>query len=319
MPIMKHGPTHSVASHHIGLPSALILAAAVLAAATAAPLARAAQGDEEIVSVSSKAWKGYVRDKLPDGSLAPEYYAFGNGGRVSGPMVDTTIDKLSFMDIAKVVARPLANRRYVPASDPEKTKLLIMVYWGTTTGVKDPSNQAVFDAAQASQAVVPPPQPSQTSGPVNQAFVGPGSRQTIDDASLDLMMVANRQRENADLRNAMLLGYESELAETANLENTALKGAREGLMSDLEDNRYFVILMAYDFQTAWKMKKHKLLWETRISLRQRGNDFGKRLPEMVLNAEKYFGEDTDGLVRNRIPEGRVDIGEPKVIDNPGEK
>ena len=117
----------------------------------------------------------------------------------------------------------------------------------------------------------------------------------------------------------MLLGYESELAETANLENTALKGAREGLMSDLEDNRYFVILMAYDFQTAWKMKKHKLLWETRISLRQRGNDFGKRLPEMVLNAEKYFGEDTDGLVRNRIPEGRVDIGEPKVIDNPGEK
>jgi hypothetical protein len=40
---------------------------------------------------------------------------------------------------------------------------------------------------------------------------------------------------------------------------------------------------------------------------------------MVLNAAKYLGEDTDGLVRNRIPEGRVEVGEPKVIDNPGEK
>jgi hypothetical protein len=283
-------------------------------------LARAAQGDEEIVAVSSKAWKGYVRAKLPDGSPVPEYYAFGNGGRISGPMADTTIDKLSFMDIAKVVAKPLADRKYVPGTDPNSTNLLIMVYWGTTTGAKDPSNSAIFDAAQSSQAVVPPPsQPSKTGGGMNPAFVGPGSRQTIDDTSLEMMMIANRQRDNADLRNAMLLGYDSELAETANLENTALKGTREGLVSDLEDNRYFVILMAYDFQTAWKQKRHKLLWETRISLRQRGNDFGKRLPEMVLNAAKYLGEDTDGLVRNRIPEGRVEVGEPKVIDNPGEK
>lgn len=284
------------------------------------PAARAATGDEEIVAVSSRAWKGYVRAKLPDGSLAPEYYAFANGGRVNGPMADTTIDKLKFIDVARVVAKPLADRMYLPASDPAATKLLIMVYWGTTTGTKDPSNQAIYDVAQASQAVIPPPsQPNRTAGGVNQAFVGPGSRQTIDESSVEMLMLADRQRKETNLRNAMLLGYDSELAETAGLENTALRGGRDSLIGDLEDNRYFVVLMAYDFQAAWKEKKHKLLWETRISLRQRGNDFEKRLPEMALNAAKYFGEDTDGLIRNRIPEGRVEVGEPKVVDNPREK
>jgi hypothetical protein len=74
--------------------------------------------------------------------------------------------------------------------------------------------------------------------------------------------------------------------------------------------------MAYDFQMMWKEKKHKLLWETRISLRQRGNDFGRQLPAMMLYASHFFGEETDGLVRNPIPEGHVEVGEPTVIATP---
>lgn len=283
------------------------------------PEARAAKGDEEIVAISSRAWKGYVRPKLADGTFAPQTYAFGNGGHMSGPMADSTIDKLDFMDIARVIAKPLADRKYFPATDPNKTDLLIMVYWGTTTGTRDPSNKAIFDIAQASQAPVLPPAGPPPPGGSNAPAAGPGSRQTIDDTSLELMMLANKQRNDADVRNAMLLGYESELAETSILENTALSGSREALISDLEDNRYFVVLMAYDFRVAWKQKKHKLLWETRISLRQRGNDFGKRLPEMMANAERYFGEDSDGLIRNQIPEGRVEVGEPKVIEGPEQK
>jgi hypothetical protein len=299
---------------------ATLLALALLGLLLPRPAADAAKGDEEIIAVSSRAWRGYVRAKLPDGTLAPETYVFAKGGHVSGAMADNTIDKLDFLDIARIVAKPLADRKYVPAFDPEKTNLMIMVYWGTTMGANDPGMQATYNVAQSTQAVVPPPPPPPPNRGTAPANNGPGSNtQTIDSMSLELMMMANRQRDSADMKNAMLLGYDSELAETTGLENTALRGARESLINDLEDDRYFVILMAYDFQVLWKEKKHRLLWETRISLRQRGNDFGKRLPEMMLNASRYFGSDTDGLVRNRIPEGRVEVGEPKVIENPPEK
>jgi hypothetical protein len=295
------------------------LAAALCAAIPLSPVARAAEGDEVIVSVASRAWRGYVRTKLPDGTFEPETFAFGNGGKMTGAIVDDTLDKLSFMQIASLVAKPLAERRYLPATDAAKTNLLIMIYWGVTTGTNDPSVSATYDIAQSSQGLnpVPPPPPPRGTQQANRG--APSNTQTIDAMDLASTALANQQRDSADTKNAMLLGYDSELAATAGLENTPLKGTREALIADLEDNRYFVILMAYDFQLMWKEKKHKLLWETRISLRERGNDFRKGLPEMLSRAERYIGGDTDGLAREPIPVGRVEIGVPKVIESPETK
>ena len=72
--------------------------------------------------------------------------------------------------------------------------------------------------------------------------------------------------------------------------------------------------MAYDFQLTWKQKKHKLLWETRFSIRQRHNDFDKVLAPMTQYASRYFGQDSHGLVRKPLPEGQVKLGEVKVIE-----
>jgi hypothetical protein len=85
-----------------------------------------------VTAVSARANKDYARSRLPDGSFQPEGYAFGDGGNWGGEIKDATIDKLKFIDVARVIAAPLASQKYLPARDPEKTKLLIMVYWGTT-------------------------------------------------------------------------------------------------------------------------------------------------------------------------------------------
>lgn len=103
--------------------------------------ARAAEGAEGMTAVSSEVFKGYTRPKLPDGSVQPEDYAFGNGGSLGGPFPDPTIDKLSFMDVARVIAVPLAEQKYFPAKDPDKTKLLIMLYWGTTVTAGRPRGE----------------------------------------------------------------------------------------------------------------------------------------------------------------------------------
>ena len=125
----------------------------------------------------------------------------------------------------------------------------------------------------------------------------------------------DRRRNELDAQNAALLGYDSELAGSQNLQGTAFERSREDLISELEENRYFIVLMAYDFQVAWKDKKHKLLWVTRMSVRQRGNDFGKALPAMTRYASRYFGRNTNGLIRKPLPEGHVEIGLPKVVND----
>jgi hypothetical protein len=86
---------------------------------------------------------------------------------------------------------------------------------------------------------------------------------------------------------------------------------RTDVESEIEENRYFVVLMAYDFQLMWKEKKHKLLWETRFSISERRNEFDKALPVMARYASQYFGQPTNGLLRTRVLGGKVDIGEMK--------
>jgi hypothetical protein len=254
----------TVTAPRIPLLRLALCAAAVLAACTGA---RA----EEIEAVSGRVSPDYIRAKLPDGSFLPETYAFGKGGYWSGPMADLTIDKMDFTEVASTIATPLAGQNYLASKDPATTKLLIMVYWGTT--------------------------------------VTPGRPQGESD---------NRYRDHEDYMNAQLLGYDSEgLIGTeygANIELTALRWHRRDLVQEIEYNRYFVVLMAYDFQKLKNQKVLKPQWQTRFSLNQRSNEFDKALPAMARTASRYFGQDSHGLVRKPIREGHVEVGEPTLIE-----
>jgi len=248
------------------------------AALFAPPAARGSNA----VAVFSDVGRDYVRARLPDGSLQPETYAFGEGGFVPGFMAGDTIDKLDFKTIAHLIAAPLARRKFLPAVDPNTTKLLIMVYWGTTSGARDmgftPQRIELFHFA----------------------------------------MLQDRARDMLDYRNASILGYTADgLIGTDEgywlLQTTALRHRVEDLIDDVEQSRYFVVLMAYDFQMMWKDKQPKLLWVTRLSIDQRRNDFGRELPTMLKVASQYFGRDSHGLIRDVVPEGRVELGEPKPL------
>jgi hypothetical protein len=110
-----------------------------------------------------------------------------------------------------------------------------------------------------------------------------------------------------------MLGYDSWWAETAQYDGTPLQFRRQDMMGELEERRYFVVLMAYDFQKMWRQKKAKLLWETRFSIREQGNDFRRQLPAMAGSAAAYFGRDSGKLVHTELPEGHVDVGTIKQI------
>jgi hypothetical protein len=296
------------------------------------PLARAAEGTL-VTAVSSRVGDGYVRARLDNGSFEPETYAFGEGGLWGGPTRDDTIDKLHFVDVARTVAVPLAAQNYLPAKDPKQTKLLIMVYWGATAGAGGASSsvahQNLSSASQhlsnlQSPVMAAPPYagimeapntrfgPDVTRDPLI-ALVAKQSAESEFASAMAAVALENRQRDKDDWQNARILGYDSELAATAGPEFTVQHKRQQDLIEEIEEDRYFVVLMAYDFQMMWKEKKHRLLWETRLSIRQRHHDFANQLAAMVENASRYFGQDSRGLVREPLPEGRVTLGEVKVL------
>lgn len=257
------------------LPASIFLKQALLicgAALVVTVKARAGNETGETVAIAAKVSDDYVRVKLPGGAYQPESYAFGEGGTY-GPHKNASIDRLKFIDVARVISVPLAGQNYLPSHDPNQTKLLIMVYWGTTTGAReDPALH------------VDPAQPADGS--------------VLDHHSVLL---------------APILGYEDALADGFRYRGTALEFVTKDYFEELEYNRYFVVLMAYDFQLLWKQKKAKLLWETRFSIPENRNAFDEQLPTMALNASKYFGRDSKGL-KHRAPVEHVDLGELKFLE-----
>ena len=266
----------------IGAPNKLGLLLASAAALALCQAGARAGGAERITAVASRVSPDYARTRLPDGSFQPEEYGFGEGGRLDGAARDASIDKTVFMDIVHVLVGPLAAHKYEPARSEESEKLLIVVFWGTTVA-PDPLNRSI----------------GYTSGNV---------------AMMDLDA---KQRAILDYRNAKILGYDTDQMIQSDFGNSFTNSGIPGLLhselvSELEESRYFVVLMVYDFQAFRKGAKHKL-WETRFSINEPGNHFDKALPAMAQYASAYFGQDSHGLLRRPVAEGRVDVGEPKAL------
>ncbi len=276
--------------------------------------------DSEVVTIFSRASDEYVRTKLPDGTLAPEAYAFGDGKSWSATLEDDSLDKMKFTDVAHTIALPLAEQGYVPAKDPKQAKFLIMVYWGMTEGPGGVSTSAPYNALQSTQPIIalaskaPPPGPSDSSGargkdldPVQRGTLG-----TQVQAMTQITMM-NNLRDHDNQKKAGILGYEDELDKTGGAVYSPTHFLRDRVIDELEDNRYFVVLMAYDFQMLWKEKKAKLVWETRFSIRERGNRFDEQLASMAQFASAYFGKKSDGLQRRDIPRGKVQMDDVKIL------
>jgi hypothetical protein len=260
------------------------------------------------IAASATAGSDYVRAQDEKGAPLPETYVFAEGRFFSGNTQDGSLARMTFTDITRTLALGLAKQNYVPAADMESAQLLIMVHWGTTEIFEDPMKDinlqaaqdalSAFNAAQEAGGLADPSALNQATGALNM------SRQ-------DQMAAINR--------NAVLLGYvrslERERREmvTTNSEIT--------MANELNEERYFVILMAYDNQVRLKERKSKPLWVTRLSVRSPGNNFTEALPALAKVGASIFGQQHDDLVRVRTPlrRGSVTLGELEVLGTASDK
>jgi hypothetical protein len=235
---------------------------------------------------------------------------------------------MTFLGVAHTIAYPLARQKYFPGKNPKTNQLLIMVYWGTTR-VPVPANESAAYATlqianQNLQSILQAQGPP--SGTAKNAAGSLAARNMnlnnpmiasaayAADAALGMAIAENRITDRQNERNAAILGYDSWWNSTS--DDLALGPAalaqRQDVIDELEDERYYVVLMAYDWQTLSREKQHNLLWETRFSIRSRHNDFSKELAAMAQKASRYFGSSSDGLV-HLVPEGHVWWGEAKPV------
>lgn len=84
----------------------------------------------------------------------------------------------------------------------------------------------------------------------------------------------------------------------------------------LKEPRYFVVLMAYDYQRFMKQGETVVLWSTRYNIRSAGQNFDAAIKDMNLVASDYFGKNFDKLTRKRSDDkSAVEIGEIELIEN----
>jgi len=293
--------------------------------------ATASASNERIVTaVYSHTYNGYQRAKEADGSPKREYYALAKGSFLPGASVDNSIDKVKFPQVAGLTAQFLALRNFHLAPDANHADFLLVIAWGKTLPFNDATYRAnmgnYFSAlnqantasknmkAALAQAASGGSSGGGPEGAGFQARVLAQEAQNALDQENFMMKMFEDSRRDADQFNAKLLGYVDEIN---HLDTPARFGgvgtAYNDLIDDLENERYFFVISAYDFQTAVKTGKRKLLWATRVSVQAQGNKFHEAAALMMSKASKYFGQDSGRLMQEFEREGKVTLGDLKFV------
>jgi hypothetical protein len=284
----------------------------------AAPIAQASK-DSLVTSVFSKVSNGYTRKLAADGTPKVEYYAIAPGKYLKGLGGDKTIDSIEYPAIAGTVAEYLAKRNYRFAESAKSADLLLSITWGTTKPFNDGTYRRGLDQLTTSvNSAAAATAAAQNTGMNMEGIQSPESavaaaaRSDLESMLLQMQMFES-MRMRANEENARLLGYIEEINDRDNPSRFAGGGTYyNDLMSDIENERYFVIIAAYDFKALARDKKERLLWATRVSIQKQGSKFDKDLTGMIAQASRYFGRDSGKLIR-QYQDGKVTIGEMEVV------
>lgn len=259
------------------------------------------------IAASATAGSDYRRVRDARGNLAPESYVFAEGRYFGGTTRDGSLERMTFARVTQMLAPSLAKQNYLPASKLESADLVIMVHWGATEIYEDPMRDLHQD--DLNNAV----------SNYNASIAESG---TADPSALNMALGDRETAQNFTLaainRNAALLGYARHLEKARKL---AIPSEEERTMvGELAEERYFVILFAYDNRTRLKDKKPRLLWVTRLSVRSPGTNFTEALPALAKVGASVFGQQHDDLMRvdANLRQGTVKLGELEVIGTANE-
>ncbi len=243
--------------------------------------------------VTSIAATGYEAAKTTEDGLKRETYLLGKGQFLGGAIKDNSVTAITFEDIQLYLKEQLLVRNYHPAQDLESSDLVIVVHWGVTTvedtwaeltGInpEEEYDNAVAESVDSDQEI--------------------NSFPTITSPSFNDLDSGGASTQYSQRHNARMLGFDK-----VRNDKTLTDQEKSDLLAELENERYFIILMAYDCPSMYKEKEKKLLWSTRISIDSLGTNFIESAPALTRAAKGHFGTNLD-----RITKSVTEFGESKI-------
>ncbi|HVW20593.1 MAG TPA: hypothetical protein VHC86_05210 [Opitutaceae bacterium] len=300
-----------------------LLAAPALALAALA-LVPAAGRAEDWVTVHAWAHPEYLarRAAHPD---RRETYVVAKGEYFAGGTRDPSIEKASFEGLVQTLAAELAKQNYYPTKQVQGADLLIVVHWGTTIPyvsdytLEGADNPNAYDPHNYGFSTAVGPMLDAMNDVADSGALQAQQQQNYDNQSLrraaDARAFDSAAHALASTSIEGILGYTGALAKLSHAPYASEE--EKMLLVNLNEERYFVILTAFDMHELLEDHRKKLLWTSHMSMRAPGTNFTAAVPRMAQVASATFGQSLDDIVdRRALPgerPGHVTIGPIRIL------
>lgn len=254
-----------------------------------ASLAMGKKGETRVL-VDSFAEKSYLKKKDAGESARRETYHMVEGKSHGGVIRDSSLREVAFIEVAEGLARELETRNYFPAQAKEEGDFVIIVHRGITRIEADWDE--LFPVDDSEEA-------AEESDEEEEELTNPETYLREEGFS------------NAEQDNAQLIGFDRALQRRGLMPQDELE-----LQEMLRSERYFLVLMAFDWQKMQKTGEKKLLWSTRFSMDAIGVGFDDAHFALSRGAANYFGTNLDGKLgktKTFVGPGEVVTGDLEVI------
>ncbi|MCF3651701.1 hypothetical protein [Synoicihabitans lomoniglobus] len=265
------------------------------------------------------------------GAPRVERYVFLKGKFFEGAIRDKSLEETEMIEVARALAPHLAKQNYLPTSETAEADIVIAVHWGLTTSLKHNTDYVMHMMEQAREQqrvdqdfyqavyvdengadIIP------TDYAQSLLQQGAADRAAAPDYEWARMASTRSERDISERPIATVLGFSEALRRDAK-RAVAGEDART-LRHYLNEERYFVILMAYDLKSGKDGKPMERKWVARLSVAAAGINFPMALERLGETGSDYFGTDQPELKVKRAPvndhRGEVEIGDAIVIENP---
>jgi hypothetical protein len=256
------------------------------------------------VILKAQASEEFVKARALDPSKKIQTYQFMKGNTHVGLTSDPSMREIPFEGILQDLALNLQKQGFYMHKDRSQGDLLIMVHYGVTDVEISYEEMMGYNTEEE-------------MGLTDEVFSAGADGGALDFATMDTLTQASfnmgssangaTANKNSQYYKAQLLGmeraYSDKISSTEEYE----------LKSMLDEERYFIVLMAYDYPS-FKKGEAKLMWSTRYSIRSLGQSFEEAIQDLNFIASDYFGKNIQGLTKQRATDdSRVEMGEIEVI------